>query len=176
MAHCCLGQFKNTMWWWWWWSWCRSNVRKRCCHHPRQRSAAKTTKWAQSNHPEQFHVKLGFVVDQCNARLSCEMQLLSDADKIKQLAACKCLQIRLKKKKLGRTWFSNEIFPMQVPTNTQNNLVHTTMPCKCKVPGFHHNSWKVEICKHFWCLMWARFLFSLMQKLTVRIIVKISWK
>ena len=64
-----------------------------------------------------------------------EVQFLSNADKLKQVAASKCLLRWLTKAKLAQTWFSDEkVFTVQTPTNSQNDRVYANVAVKCDVP------------------------------------------
>ena len=60
-----------------------------------------------------------------------EVQKLSDADSTKQIAACKRLKQRMTDEKINRTWFTDEkVFPVQTPTNTQNDRVYAKVKFK----------------------------------------------
>src|SRR6218665_4000921 len=65
-----------------------------------------------------------------------EVQLLSHADRVKRLVACKRLSRRLTVAKLARTWFTDEkIFTVQTPTNSQNDRVYSNVAVKRDVPS-----------------------------------------
>ena len=66
-----------------------------------------------------------------------EVQLLSHADRVKRLAACKRLSWRLTIAKLARTLFTDEkIFTVQTPTNSQNvHLTYASVAVKRDAPS-----------------------------------------
>lgn len=64
-----------------------------------------------------------------------EVQLLSNTDKQKRLAACRRLKVRMTAVKVSRTWFSDEkVFTVQTPTNSQNDRVYAAVSVKRDVP------------------------------------------
>src|SRR3984885_5647356 len=65
-----------------------------------------------------------------------EVQLLTHADNVKRLAACKRLSRQLTVAKLARTWFTDEkIFTVQTPANSQNDRVYANVSAKRDIPS-----------------------------------------